>query len=80
MLWTPFELSFGAINTRFLNHVEVVIRTAGIEEHQRLLSKETLEAQDKEGKPILDSSKEFAAAKIGNRPRERESSIMAISA
>lgn len=47
-MWEPFELEFDAINLRFDDHVQIMIRTAGIVEHKRLQSKELLEAQEKE--------------------------------
>lgn len=47
-MWEPFELEFDAINLRFDDHVQIIIRTAGILEHKRLYSKELLEAQKKE--------------------------------
>lgn len=47
-MWEPFELEFDAINVRFDDHVEIMIRTAGILEHKGLHSKELLEAREKE--------------------------------
>lgn len=50
-MWEPFELEFDAIDLRFDDHVQIMIRTAGIVEHKRLQSKELLEAQEKEDDP-----------------------------
>lgn len=47
-MWEPFELEFDAINLRFEDHVQIMIRTAGILEHKRLYSKELLDAREKE--------------------------------
>lgn len=48
VMWEPFELEFDVINLRFDDHVQIMIRTAGILEHKRLYSKELLEAREKE--------------------------------
>lgn len=48
-MWEPFESDFDAINVRFDDRVQIVIRTAGIVEHKRLRSKELLETQQKAG-------------------------------
>lgn len=43
-----------AINAQFREHVDIVIRIATITEHERLQSKETLEAIEKKGMFFLD--------------------------
>lgn len=52
VMWKAFEfeLEFDAINLRFDDHIQIMIRTAGILEHKRLQSKEVLEAREKEDK------------------------------
>lgn len=52
-MWEPFESDFDAINVRFDDRVQIVIRTAGIVEHKRLRSKELLETQQKDGEENL---------------------------
>ncbi|KAI5839052.1 ankyrin repeat-containing domain protein [Morchella snyderi] len=48
--WEPFEENFNTLHSNFRNHVDIVIRTAAITEHERLLSKEKREAEEKENK------------------------------
>lgn len=50
VIWEPFELDFDAINHRFDDRVQIMIRMAEIGEHKRLYSKELLEAQENNGK------------------------------
>lgn len=59
MTWEPFEARFDAINTLFLRHVEIAIRTAGIVEHERLRLKETLETRQNEGITISPTEREI---------------------
>ncbi|KAF8248643.1 hypothetical protein K440DRAFT_642062 [Wilcoxina mikolae CBS 423.85] len=46
--WEPFEENFNALNSRFRNNIEIMIRTAGIMEYQRLRSKDEIEAEEKD--------------------------------
>lgn len=50
--WEPFQENFDALDSEFRSHVEIVIRTAAIVEHERLRSKEVLEAEKNEGKNL----------------------------
>lgn len=47
--WEPFEARFGAINLRFREHIDIVIRTANIVQYERVWSKEILEKLQDEG-------------------------------
>lgn len=47
--WEPFEEKFNVLNSRFRKNLEILIRTAGIAEYQRLHSKEDIESEEKEG-------------------------------
>lgn len=46
--WEPFEENFNCLLSEFRNHVKIVIRTASIEEYERLRSERLLEEEEKE--------------------------------
>lgn len=46
--WEPFEENFNCLLSEFRNHVKIVIRTASIEEYERLRSEKLLEEEEKE--------------------------------
>ncbi|KAI5843808.1 hypothetical protein DFP73DRAFT_594819 [Morchella snyderi] len=48
--WEPFEENFNSLHSEFRNHVKIVIRTASIEEYERLRSEKLLEEEEKEDK------------------------------
>lgn len=46
--WEPFEDNFNCLLSEFRNHVEIVVRTASIEEYEYLRSEKRLEEEEKE--------------------------------
>lgn len=47
--WEPFEARFGVINLQFLEHVDIVLRTANIVQYERVWSKEILKKLHHDG-------------------------------
>lgn len=47
--WEPFEARFGAIDLQFKEHVDIVIRTANVEQYERVWSKEISQKLQNEG-------------------------------